>query len=85
MSFDEGTYPFKGRVKFKVYNPMKPNKFRIKLYQVCKTKSGYCVGFDIFDADPLRSCAIYCECLDVSDDCTQTTKLVIELLFIVDS
>ena len=39
LSFDEGTCPFKGRVKFKVYNPMKPNKFGIKLYQVCEAKS----------------------------------------------
>lgn len=31
LSFDEGTCPFKGRVKFRVYNPMKPNKFGIKL------------------------------------------------------
>ena len=31
LSLDEGTCPFKGRVSFKVYNPMKPNKFGIKL------------------------------------------------------
>lgn len=60
-SYDEGTCPFKDRIKFKVYNPMKPNKFGIKLYQVCEARSGYCVGFDIYDADPLRSCSIYCE------------------------
>ena len=32
LSFDEGTCPFKGRVHFRVYNPMKPNKFGIKLF-----------------------------------------------------
>jgi hypothetical protein len=45
LSFDEGTCPFKGRVKFRVYNPNKPHKFGIKLYQVCEASSGYCLGF----------------------------------------
>ena len=50
LSFDEGLCPFKGRVHFCVYNPMKPHKFGIKLYQVCEASSGYChdVGFDVY-------------------------------------
>jgi len=80
LSFDERACPFKGRVKFRVYNPMKPNKFGIKLYQVCEAKSGYCVGFDIYDADPARSCTIYAEPLGVNPECNHTTLLVIGLL-----
>lgn len=80
LSFVEGTCPFKGRVKFRVYNPMKPNKFGIKLYQICEASSGYCVGFDIYDADQERSCSIFAETVAVDQDCTHTTKLVIGLL-----
>ena len=32
LGFDEVT----SRVNFRVYNPMKPNRFGIKLYQVCE-------------------------------------------------
>ena len=28
---DEGTIPFKGNIHFKVFNPMKPDKYRIKI------------------------------------------------------
>jgi hypothetical protein len=31
ISLDEGTCPFKGRVKFRVYNKDKPNKWGIKM------------------------------------------------------
>lgn len=48
LSSDEGTCPFKGRGRFRVYNPMKPNKFRIKLYNLCEAISEYCVGTDIY-------------------------------------
>lgn len=65
LSLDEGTCPFKGRVSF---NPMKPNKFVIKLYVVCETKSGYCIGFDIYDTDVERSCAIYCQPLEINPE-----------------
>ena len=30
LSLDESTYPLKGRVHFKCYNPKKPNRFHIK-------------------------------------------------------
>ena len=41
LSFDEGTCPFKGKFKFRQFNPMKPNQFHIKLFQVCEALSGY--------------------------------------------
>lgn len=81
LSFDKGTCPYKASVKFRVYNPIKPNKFGIKLYQVCEAKSGNCIGFGIYNADPLRCIFIYCDTLDVTPDCTHTTKLVIKLSF----
>jgi hypothetical protein len=78
LSFDEGTCPFKGRIKFRVYNPQKPKKFGIKLFQVCEADSGYCIGFDIYHGE--TDCANYAELADVNSECTQTTKIVVGLL-----
>lgn len=39
LSFDEGQCPFKSRVHFREYNPMKLNKFGVKLFQVCEPSS----------------------------------------------
>ena len=47
LSLDEGTCPFKGRVSFVTYNPRKPNKYGIKLYQVCDGVTGYCCNFKV--------------------------------------
>ena len=48
VSLDEGMCPWKGRVSFKVYNPMKPDRFGMKLHQICESRSSYCVGFDVY-------------------------------------
>ena len=48
LSFDEGMCPFKGKFKFRQFNPMKPNQFHIKLFQVCEASSGYVLAFDIY-------------------------------------
>ena len=47
LSLDEGTCPFKGRVSFATYNPRKPNKYGMKLYQVCDGFTGYCCNFKV--------------------------------------
>ena len=48
ISIDEGTIPFKGRAHFKVYNPMKPDKYGIKLFELCDFVTGYCQTFEIY-------------------------------------
>ena len=78
LSFDEATCPFKGRIKFRVYNPAKPNRFGIKIFQVCEASSGYCVGFDIYHGS--TDCIQYTELVDIAEDCTTTTKIVVGLL-----
>lgn len=78
LAFDEGTCPFKGKIVFRVYNPAKPNKFGIKLYQCCESSSGYIVSFDIYDGTP--GCAHFSELVGLDQDATQTTKIVIGLL-----
>ena len=50
ISFDEATCPWKGRLRFKVYNPNKPNKFGIKSYQANEFATGYTIAFDMHDS-----------------------------------
>ena len=63
---------------FRVYNPTKPNKFGIKLYQVCESSTGYCVLFDIYDGT--EGCAMYARLVDIDPEASQTTKIVVGLL-----
>ena len=47
LSLDEATCPFKGRFGFRTYNPKKPHKWGIRLYEVCDALTGYCLSFKI--------------------------------------
>ncbi|CAG2244554.1 Ras GTPase-activating protein-binding protein 1,Ras GTPase-activating protein-binding protein 2 [Mytilus edulis] len=78
LSFDEGTCGWKGNLRFKVYNPAKPTKFGIKLYEVCEASSGYCIGFDVY-----TGCSEIGEQADLvlgENNCNITTKVVIGLM-----
>ena len=44
LSFDEGSMTWKGRVLFKCYNPAKPAKWHLKLFEVSNAKTGYVMG-----------------------------------------
>lgn len=78
LSFDEACCPFKGRVKFRVYNPMKPNRFHIKLFQVSESKSGYILAFHVYTGKDSSCVSKSATPLDI--DCTKTTKIVLGLL-----
>ena len=78
LSFDEGCMPFRGRVRFKCYNPSKPAKFHLKLFVVTDAKSGYCLGFDVYVGKDETQCAKEGQLLD--DSCNQTTKVVFGLM-----
>ena len=73
LSFDEATCPWRGRLRFRIYNPLKPTKFGMKLYQVCEASSGYYLGFDIYTSD--TSCTEYTELVRTDPDTTVTTKI----------
>ena len=47
LSLNEGTCPFKGRWNGVTYNPNKPHKWGMKLYQLCNAVTGYCCKFRI--------------------------------------
>jgi len=78
LSFDEATCGWKGNLRFKVYNPAKPTKFGIKLYQVCEANNGYCIGFDIYTGN--SSCTDYADLILGENDCNTTTKVVVGLM-----
>ena len=48
VSVDEAMISFKGRLYFKQYLPMKPNKWGIKVWMLCDAKTGYIVRFEIY-------------------------------------
>ena len=55
ISIDEGMVPWKGRLSFRQYIPNKPDRFGVKLYIMCESKSGYMCSFNIYtgsDFDP---------------------------------
>ena len=48
ISIDKGMVPFKGNIKFTVYNPNKPDKHGIKTFKLGDSTNGYCCSFDIY-------------------------------------
>ena len=48
ISMDEGCCPWKGRLRFRQYNPCKPAKFHIKLFQVSDPATGYVIHFSVY-------------------------------------
>ena len=78
LSLDEASCPYKGRLRFKVYNKNKPNKFHIKLFQVCEAKSGYVCDFEIYTGKDESASVRSSRPLD--PDVTKTTKLVLGMM-----
>ena len=82
LSFDEGCCPFRGRLRFRCYNPKKPAKFHIKLYQVSEANSGYVLGLDVYTGKGSTGCERHAPVMD--PECTVTTRVVLGLLHDVD-
>ena len=78
LSFDEGSMAWKGRVLFKCYNPAKPAKWHLKLFEVSDAKTGYVMGFEVHTGKTTTQCAANAEVLD--PDCNQTTRIVMGLM-----
>ena len=78
VSIDEACCPFKGRLRFRVYNPAKPNQFHIKLFQLSESSSGYIIGFEVYTGKGTSRTADVANPMD--KECSRTTKLVLGLL-----
>ena len=48
ISVDEGCCPWKGKLNFRMFNPRKPHKFHVKLFQVSDPMNGYVLHFSIY-------------------------------------
>ena len=48
ISVDESMIPFKEGLQFKQRMPLKPVKYGIKLFEVCESKTGYCMKFSVY-------------------------------------
>ena len=75
---DEGCCPYKGRVLFKCYNPSKPSKWHLKLFEVSDAKTGYVVAFEVYCGKNSTRIVRDADVLD--PECTVTTKTVMGLL-----
>ena len=77
LSVDEACCSFQGKVKFHIYNSKKPQKFHMKLYQLCESQTGYAVAFEIYTGSQSKSVQT-CKVLDKTVN--KTCKLVMGLL-----
>ena len=75
LSFDGGCCPYKGRVIFCCYNPAKPAKWHLKLFEVSDARTGYIIAFDVYTGKNKTQCALNANVLD--PDSTQTTKVML--------
>ncbi len=78
LSFDEGSCPWKGRLRWRVYNPQKPNKFHIKLFECCEAKTGWICGFDIYTGRTEATQFAYL--VTEAEDLRETTRIVVGVL-----
>ena len=78
ISMDEGCCPYKDRVLFKCYNPSKPSKWHLKLFEVSDSKTGYVVAFEVYCGKNSTRIVRDADVLD--PECIVTTKTVMGLL-----
>ena len=78
LSFDEACCPYKGRVIFRCYNPKKPAKWHIKIFEVSDARTGYVIAFDVYAGKNKTRCALNADVLDPQS--SQTTRIVMGLM-----
>ena len=64
LSFNEACWPYKGRLYFHCYNPSKPSKWYLKLYEVSDARTGYVIGFDVYTGKNKTKFALKANVLD---------------------
>nr|XP_012146326.1 PREDICTED: piggyBac transposable element-derived protein 4-like [Megachile rotundata] len=51
LSLDEGMIPWRGRLRFRTYNPVKLTKHGLLVRMVCESDTGYICNMDIYTAE----------------------------------
>ena len=54
----------KGEFLIKYYNPSKPSKWHLKLFEVSDARIGYVVAFDVYTGKNKTNCALNADVLD---------------------
>ena len=49
LSLDEAMMPWKGKLNIKVFNPLKPVKYGVKIYMICEATTGYLLDLLVYD------------------------------------
>ena len=70
--------PYKGGVFSWCYNPSKPAKWHLKLFEVSDARTGYVIAFGVYTGKNRTRCALNADVLD--PDSTQTTKVIVGLM-----
>ena len=78
ISVDEASCKWKGQFSHQVYNPRKPSKFHIKLYQVCEEDLGHVIAFEVYIGKANSTCIEMSKPIDTMVN--NTMKLVLGLL-----
>ncbi|GFO20180.1 PiggyBac transposable element-derived protein 4-like [Plakobranchus ocellatus] len=48
IAIDEAMVAWRGHLAFRVYNPDKPDKFGIKVFELCDSANSYCCNFEFY-------------------------------------
>ena len=75
ISIDEGCCPWRGHLCFKQFNPRKPNKYHMKLFQVSDPQIGYLLHFKVYTG--MGSC--HRDGIASNSKCNTMTKTVLTL------
>lgn len=76
LTIDEAGIPWRGRGGKRQFNPNKPHKYHIKIYEVCESDSGYVLSFELYGGTDAPTEDVPTE----DPDCQKTTQLVLRLL-----
>ena len=74
ISVDEASCKWKGWFSHRVYNPRKPLKFHIKLFQVCEADSGYIIAFEVYVGE------VNSTCIEMSKPVNPTVNNIMKLV-----
>ena len=75
LAVNKGSIPFRERVQLCVYNPKKPNKYHIKIYQLCNSDTGYCLSLLPYTGQDEK-----CPVVIVEPNVTKISQITITLM-----
>jgi hypothetical protein len=67
VTVDEGMFPFRTRISFRVYMPQKPNKYGMWSFILAESRTGYIWNFEVCygkDPEQNRAAAVVKQLLD---------------------